>query len=450
MSQVRNSRHLSVAAIVLLVIALLFLPASPAGAEERERRPDIVIKTAFDFNLDHGVRSGSGTESDPYVISGWDVNNLRISDTDAYVVITNVTVRNQMVLNWIGDRVHVFGNDIHDLRVNQNVRRTGDSTSGMIHDNSFDLVGQLRHWDGVFSNNVVGRNNGDPFAGLFGSRAVNFDGFNGARFTNNTIYGYMDARLHGHHHSSQFGETSHYHGPPAAAHEHGEPSEEHPEDHSMVDHSQRYHEVWITNNTITAQGSYALQYVDTGHSGNDRTNGGSEQDEALNGPHIHYTRVHINDNKLIGSGLRINTFNANDPNHTGTAPGLVDVKRNDITLRDTDAYPFGSSTPGISANTAKDVTLRIIDNRIEFEQRDFDPGNLEQNLDGGAGIDLRDFDIGSVYLYGNYVANRYYGIRASRFSETVHWYIDTLQTSGVTETVYWDQSVHNPPQQKEG
>lgn len=439
MSQVRNSRQLSVAAIVLLVAALLFLPIAPAGAEQRESRPDIVIKTEFDFNLDHGVRSGSGTEADPYVISGWDVENLRISDTDSYVVITNVSVRNQMVLNWIGDRVHVYGNDIWDLRVNENVRRTGDSTNGMIHDNAFGIVGQLRHWDGVFANNVVGENYSDPFGSFFGFRAVNFDGFNGAHFTNNTLYGYMDARLHGHHHSSQFGGGSHYHGPPSEAHS------------EMVDHSQRYHEVWITRNTIYAPGaSYALAYLDTGHSGNDRTNGGSEQDEALNAPHIHYTRVHMNDNRLIGAGLDINTFNANDPRHTGTAPGVVDVKRNEITLKDTDSYPFGSSQSGISANTAKDITLNIIDNRITFEARDVDPGNLEATFDGGAGIDLWNFDLGTIYIYGNSVANRYYGVRASQFTDSVRWYVDVVQTSGVQETVYWDSSVQNPPEQREG
>lgn len=446
MSQVRNSRLFTVSAIVVLVAAFLVLPATHAGAQERERRPDINIKTEFDFNLDHGVRSGTGTVSDPYVISGWDVNNLRISNTNSYVVITNNTIRSQMVLNWIGDRVHVFGNDIQDLRVNQNVRRTGDSTSGAIHDNTIGVVGQLRHWDGIFENNTVGQRDGGAFGTIFRSRAVNFDGFNGAIFRNNTIYGYMDARLHGHHHSSQFGGTSHYHGAPAEHH----PSEESPEHHSeMVDHSQRYHEVWITDNTIYASGNYALAYLDTGHAANDRTNGGSEQDEALNGMHVHYTRVHIDDNKLVGAGIAVNTFNANDSNHSATAPGLVNIRRNDITLQDNDAYPWGHSSSGISANTAKDITLRIVANRIGFEQRDFDPANVQASLDGGAGIDLRDFDIGTIYLFGNSVSDRHYGVRAARFSETVQWYIDALQTSGVEETVYWDSSVHNPPEQRD-
>ncbi|MFN2526916.1 MAG: hypothetical protein ABR505_11745 [Actinomycetota bacterium] len=446
MCQVRYSRSVSLAAIVALIAALILLPASPAGAQERERRPDINIKTDFDFNADHGVRSGTGTVDDPFVISGWDVNNLRISDTNSYVVITNNTVRSQMVLNWIGDRVHVFGNDVNDLRVNQNVRRTGDSTSGMIHENSFGVVGQLRHWDGIFENNTVGRENNNPMNAVFRFRAVNFDGFNGARFRNNTIYGYMDARLHGHHHSSEFGGASHYHGEPGAHHSEGESPEHHSD---MVDHSQRYHEVWITGNTIHAAGSYGLAYLDTGHSGNDRTNGGSERDEALNGAHVHYTRVHIEDNKLLGAGISINTFNADDPNHTGTTPGLVEIERNDITLSDTDYFPW-SSPHGISASTAKDLTLRVIDNQIGFAERDFDPLGLQQGQDRGAGINLSGFDVGTIYLYDNSVSDRYYGVRAARFSETVQWYIDSLETSGVEETVYWDSSVHNPPEQREG
>lgn len=438
MSQIRSSRPFSIAAILAIIATLVSLPAVPAGADQRhEPRPDIVIKTDFDFNADHGVRSGSGTVSDPFVISGWNVNNLRISNTNSYVVIADNIVRSGMVLNWIGDRVHVFGNTVHDLRVNQNVRRTGESTSGMIHDNYFDVVGQLRHWDGIFENNTVGRESNDPMRRVFRFRAVNFDGFNGARFRNNTIYGYMDARLHGHHHSSEFGGGSHYHGESAQGHS------------EMLDHSQRYHEVWITGNTIHAEGGYGLAYLDTGHAGNDRTNGGSERDEALNGRHVHYTRVHIEDNTLVGAGININTFNANDQNHTSTAPGLVEIERNEITLMDSDLYPW-SSANGISASTAKDITLRVIDNRIGFAEREFDPLALQASMDRAAGINLSGFDLGTIYLYGNSVSDRYYGVRAARFSETVRWFVDDLETSGVEESVYWDSSVHNPPEQGEG
>src|SRR5439155_16580455 len=113
----------------------------------------------------------------------------------------------------------------------QNVARTGMPTNGVMTHNQFGVVSQLRHWDGLFAYNEVGDKNN------LGSQAVNFDGFNGAHFVHNTIYGYVDARLHGHHHSSGWGEPSHNHGT-------------HTPDSDLSVHRYRYHEVFIANNSI--------------------------------------------------------------------------------------------------------------------------------------------------------------------------------------------------------
>jgi hypothetical protein len=434
--------------LLAAVIAAALMPATatadPAiGLDDRETRADINIRSNEDFTAEQGVRSGSGTADDPYVISGWNVFRMYIADTDAHVVIHDNTVRSQMILNWIGPNVAVHHNDVRDLRVNQNVRRTGDATSGVIADNTFDVVGQLRHWDGVFEKNVIGAPasgvTGELWDALLSSRAVNLDGFNGAQFRNNTIYGYMDARLHGHHHSSGWGEDSHNHGM----------------DDGM-DHSERYHEVSITGNRIytSPAASYGLAYLDTAHSANDRT-ANSEENPALNDPHIHYTRVRISDNDVVGAGIRINVFNANDSRHIDTAAGTVEIEGNRVTLQ---AGPVPGSTSsitiphrkdGIWINDARDVELTIRGNVIGAEVEHAHVAGPVW-LDNGAGIYLNRLDQGTVCLVDNSVSDRRYGIQARSFTDSVHWIVSGLETHHVDESVEWNTTVRNAPADDDG
>ena len=104
-----------------------------------------------------GVRSGSGTLADPYVISGYAVSgSLYLGDTDACVTITGNYIDGELALNWNGNCVHVHHNFIRDLRVNENVAREGYDTGGLIELNQINYVGQIRHYDGEFRDNVVG------------------------------------------------------------------------------------------------------------------------------------------------------------------------------------------------------------------------------------------------------------------------------------------------------
>ena len=401
--------------------AVALVPLSPADA--REKRPAINIQSDDQFDAEHGVRSGRGTARDPYVISGWELNNIRIENTDRYVVLRDNTVTGQLVLNWIGDRAHVHGNEINDLRVNQNQRRTGMPTSGLIADNTFRVVGQLRHWDGVFEENEVGS------ADALGSRAVNFDGFNGARFRDNKIRGYMDARLHGHHHSSGYGASSHQH------------SGEH--DVHVIDHTQRYHRVSISNNAITTTARYALAYLDTNHAGNDRT-APSEQEEALREPHIHHTRVSIAGNRLSGAGLLVNVFNAEDKQkHPETSTGTVELLDNVVTLGPDDFWTFRDLF-GIEVKQARDLDLVIDGNRISGVK---DDDGFFGNFDGdrNAGIFVHAMDEASIRITDNWVVQRAIGVRAEQFTETVTWLIRGLHTSNVAEAVQQDESVKDSP-----
>jgi hypothetical protein len=434
----RITKGLLLGALSVLLIVYGALPAGAAD-EERQQRNNIFISSDAEFNPANGVRSGSGTPSDPYVISGWQVSSIQLKDTSAAVLIKDNSITNQLVLNWNGGRVTVVDNQVGDLRVNQNVKRTGEPTSGLIARNTFGVVGQLRHFDGVFEENTItGNRQGFQIPFFENGQSVNFDGFNGSRFRNNKITGFVTMRLHGHHHSSGFNEESHYHG----AGEHHEVG--------MLDHSKRYHRVFFTNNVITSPGPYALNYVDTAHSANDRT-AASETNEELNKPHVHYTKVHMNNNRLIGSGLYVNIFNSDDDHHTGTATGLLDIRNNKIEfVQEDDADPFAYEEPaGISIYRANDVHMMIAGNTVTRKDERMDPlGGQEVPFMGAeelAGIRLYDVKNANIHIARNSVASTDYGVWAHEMPETTHWWIHDLTVTSVLQDVFWDNTVTNAP-----
>jgi hypothetical protein len=419
-------------AAVLTFSTLVLAPLSARASETRTPRGDISITWDGEFDRAHGVRSGHGTVRDPYVISGWTLNNLSIKDTTRATRIVNNTISGQLTLNWIGSAIDVRGNDVGDLRVNENVPRWGDPTAGVIVRNSFGRVGQLRHYDGMFAYNTVGT----PQSGTLSSsypdvRAVNFDGFNGAHFMSNTIYGYMDARLHGHHHSSDFGMPSHMHSSS-------------PHDTMMVDHTHRYHEVFIEANRIFTSHEYALAYLDTNHAGNDRT-ANSETNPYLNAPHVHYTRVHILSNRLYGAGILVKVFNAEDERHTGKPSGIVDIAGNRVALERDVADPF-KVLQGIEVRQARYLTLYIRSNSVTGPAPLVDVPQLRGIQSQGAGIMLNRLDQASVFIERARVTNRQFGVRALQLTKSVRWVIRGLTTSGVEQRVSYDRTVKNPPQ----
>ena len=436
----------SISLLVALIIAIVGVAPAGAASEEREQRNDrIRITSDAEFLPGNGVRSGSGTAKDPFVISGWSVPSLEIRDTDMHYVIRDNDIQ-RLILDWTGDRATVVNNDIGDMRVNQNVKRTGEPTSGLIADNTFGVVGQLRHFDGVFTRNTVGRKGGMRIPFFSNDRAVNFDGFHGSRFFDNILYGYLEVRLHGHHHGSGYEEGSHYHGPPSPpAHQHeGAEESGHAGHAEMVDHTTRYHQVFVHDNTIYSGGPYGLIYTDSNHRGNDRT-AASEENEELNKPHTHFTKVHLMDNKLVGAGLEVNIFNAKDQNHTATNRGLMHIEGNDITLmRDSETLPF-ERKDGISVWSAVDLALRIIGNEVSYDATG-DPATANDTFQNDTGIRLQTLDKADVLVAKNYVSDVQYGIYASNMTETVHWKLIDFVTERVSEPVAYDGSVKNKPE----
>lgn len=440
-------RPVRILALLLLSGVMVAAPAAVATSKPAlEDRADILIERDTEFDADHGVRSGTGTAADPYVISGWRVNNLHIHDTMSHVVIRDNEVTGFMILDWIGPGVTVVHNTVGDLRVNRNVTRSGQMTGGRIAHNTFGVVGQLRHWDGVFEHNRVGTPEGDGFFRGRSSQAVAFDGFNGARFRDNTIYGFVDVTLHGHHHGSGFGRPSHDHAGNAmsegdhAGHAHAGHAKA-----GAVDHSKRYHELWITGNVIHSTADFALRYNDQAHSANDRTNA-SETDPNLEKPHVHFTRVHLAGNRLVGSGLVVSVFNADDELHTGTRRGLVEIRRNRISLDAPSLGSFFGGRDGIRIEHLADADVRAVGNSIETAR----PAGLAasepfRSWDQGSGFRISFLTKSRVWVLDNRVTNRPYGVVASQFARGVHWWVRGLYTRNVSQDIVYDDSVRNPP-----
>ncbi|HYI44163.1 MAG TPA: hypothetical protein VE174_01705 [Actinomycetota bacterium] len=425
----RWRRFVSILATAFVVLAL---PGAPAGASTEDG--SVVIEENSAFDQEHGVRSGKGTKSNPYVIEGWDLHELSIHDTNRYVVIRN-NIISRLTLNWVGDRVKVVHNRIGDLRVNENVERTGMPTSGDISFNRFGSVGQLRHWDGDFTNNVVGAPAQDDEFRIDspgGFRIANLDGFNGATYVKNTFYGYVELRIHGHHHSSGFNDDSHYHGA-----EHGK---------MPLTHMNRYHSAKFAQNRIYATGPYGFIYTDSNHAGNDRT-ATSETNEALNDPHVHYTKVAILRNELIGSGIMVDIFNATDTQkHLRTATGHMTIKGNSIKLHEYRETADGWSTPptGIEVHEARDLHLTITNNKIAGPAVETTRTTTD-SLGGhvASGIELLNLEKASVHITNNFVTNRVAGVYARHFNR-VQWWINGLRTEGVENQIDYDNSGAKP------
>ena len=435
---------LSVLATALFVGGLLIAP-QPAQADppsKTQPHNDIFIESDDQFNPSYGVRSGRGTKAHPFVISGWEVNNIFIRDTSKYLEIKDNVINGSLTLNWNGKHVKLVDNEIGDLRVNQNVTRTGAPTSGYFARNKIGVVGQIRHFDGVFTKNVVGPNpsllNGVPF--FSNDRAVNFDGFHGSRFHRNTIYGYMDVRLHGHHHGSGFNAPSHYHATPEETEGEG-----HHGHHGMkpVDHTKRWHKVVVANNKIYSAGQWALRYTDNGHSANDRT-AASETNEMLNLPHKHYTRTTLKNNKLVGAGLFVDVFNAEDELHKKIGRGTMNLLNNDITLTRDSMDPFRSYN-GIEANVGQVMSLNIKGNSIGWTKAAEEAIDDQLGNAGTAGIYMRDFDVSKIRLQNNKVTDFDYGVMAQSFTKSVKWWVNNLEARNVGTKIYYDDSVENHP-----
>lgn len=427
-------------------------------ARNLEQISRIQIRTDQEATPAAGIRDGNGTLDDPFVISGYYVTgDLYLGDTDACYVIKENYMGQQLSLNWNSQCVHVHHNFIRDLRVNENIRRDGYATGGLLELNVIEYIGQLRHYDGELRNNVVGPMDPDfdyapvletvPWTHSTDPRVANVDGFNQGLIHNNTFHGSVDLDLHGHHHGTGFfASHSHYHGDD--------------EERKMAhDHTQRWTSVRFADNRIIDPTGYGLRYEDRNHAGDDQT-ARSEQEETLELPHVHYTHIELLRNVIDDGQLWVDVFNADDKLHQERNPGRLDIIGNQVTLHERVSEGpaglpfFGPGTHWdavLHVNTAKEVELTIAENVLAFKAAPENDDELDlwmfddDQETQASGILLNDFRDAQVTIESNVFEDVHYAVRAHDFDEAVHWNLEDNDYGGAAYEVYYDESVANRP-----
>ncbi|HLF16716.1 MAG TPA: hypothetical protein VI796_04710 [Candidatus Thermoplasmatota archaeon] len=437
---------------------------SAEDAKSLEEVSFLDVETDRGFAPANGVRSGSGTMEDPFVISGYYVTgDLYLGDTDGCVEITGNYVAGQLSLNWNGQCVWVHHNYIRDLRVNENIPRDGYATGGLLELNKITFIGQLRHYDGEFRNNVVG-----PFTPsdvfdtvlettpLIGPEVLvaNVDGFNQGLIHHNTFYGSVNLDLHGHHHGTGFfAPHSHYHGAnmtKLANHE--------------EDHTDRWTSVAFTDNKIVDEKGYGLLYDDQNHAGDDRQ-ANSEDLEVLTGAHVHHVLVEISRNTVEGAGIWIDIFGADDEYHLERNLGTLTLADNQVTVKERDDSGLLGETPlfwanyrpnaGICLWAGKEAQVEIRGNTLAFvaaPERD-DPTDVLGGLAPflfypeiePAAIVLDYVRDANITIADNTAGGFQYGVYAQQMDEKVFWSVEGNDFGAIPNPVWYDESVANRP-----
>lgn len=407
-------------------------PSGPAILAGLDRRSSIVIESDDGFNPANGVRSGTGSFDDPFVISGWYVGTIYIHDTTAAFEIKENYVGDILILDWTGAGGYVHHNVIHNLRTNRNVERVGDPSATVIERNEIHRVEELRHFDGILRHNTIGQ---EPILGLVSlgpAVVLNIAGLNGAGIHDNLVLGGVDMKIHGHHHSDRTGAHSHNHGraDEAQAEDPDAPADASSRQSAVAhveDHQTRYVDFLFANNTIRDAG-FGLRYNDLNHAGDDRT-ATSEQEPDLEKPHVHHTRVTIAHNAIEGATLRVATLNAPDERHLPGQTGELRILGNKVI--------DPSAGDGLVVQDVADARVLVEGNRVER-------GDVQ--LSGSSGILLQRFRNASVEVGGNWLGAYRYGIRASDFDANTTWSARGNSATATEYPVYWDDSVANPPE----
>lgn len=458
---------------------------------------------ALDRLAQRGHLSGSGTVADPYVLERFYVDgDLVLQSIDRAIVIREGYVTGQMKLNYIGSDVLVHHVYAEDLRVNENVRRSGLDTGGLFHDNAFGFIGQLRHFSGEFRDNQVGpKPQGVAMTYLADTgieqvppgRVFNFDGFHGASVHSNTIHGRVDIKLHGHYHGDCLACASHDHAneshfPPEhrdngdnetggdeAGHDHGHDGHVHYEhEHERSHHGEasdkkrewleqkglkshhsiRYHSLHFYDNEIHVELDelVALRYYDRAHRGDDET-ANSEPNPYLEDPHVHYQYILLEGNTLYGGGLVLDVFNAKDDRHVVANQGVFHVEGNQITV----GYTASSDPPryvfGMHLKQGDGIEMLVRDNTIAFERHGSQGpvGLLEDTLykePDRFGIYADRMERGNLTFRGNTVEEGNVGLYARLFADQVWWFLQGNDFR--TEHDIWDEQNKNPPTHRGG
>lgn len=411
-----------------------------------------------------GYLTGDGTPESPYVLEDFYVSDeLSITSINRSLILREGYVDGTLRLNYIGESLYVHHVYADDLRVNENVKRTGPNTGGLFHDNHFAFVGQIRHFVGEFTKNDIGPRPTGAVADYLGDAGIakvspevvfNFDGFHRADVHHNRFVGEVDIKLHGHNHADCL---------VCPVHDHSDEREfpDRERDHTATDsaigfdsrHSVRYVSLLFHDNRIEVPGGVALRYNDRNHAGDDRT-ANSEPNPRLEDPHVHHQDVTIRGNTLVGGSLLIDVFNAADERHPLQNQGVLRLQNNDVLVRF--QAPAASRTSpafvsGIQVQSMDGLELRAIGNDVGFLRVDDDePGSalwgvLERDPEL-RGFHLASAKTSNLTIADNTVDDGRFGVYAQDFAETVHW---ILRSNEFQTTETWrGQDVQNPPEEQ--
>lgn len=410
-----------------------------------------------------GHMSGAGTKEDPYVLERFYVDgDLTIQSTHRALILREGYVEGQLSLNYVGAAVYVHHVYADDLRVNENVERSGENTGGLWHDNHFGFVGQIRHFIGEFRDNVVGPRPDGVVTSYVGDTGVlqvpegvvfNFDGFHGADVHHNVFHGKVDIKLHGHNHGDCFTCPIHNHADESEFPD-NQTGEEHLHGDELAEglgfrsrHSVRYASLMFRDNEIHVNGDgWAIRYNDRNHAGDDQT-ANSEPNEYLEDNHVHFQDVTIQRNQWLGGGLLIEIFNADDERHPAQNRGILRVWDNLASVTFDDG---ASRVVGIDVVRADGVALDARENRIRFH--DAEAGQPGQTLLGVltkepvlVGFELDRFDASNVTIQANVVESGTYGVYAKALADDVAWALSDNDFH--TEHAWKGEDVANAPEE---
>ncbi|MCG2826170.1 MAG: right-handed parallel beta-helix repeat-containing protein [Thermoplasmatales archaeon] len=181
-------------ATIIIMLGMFFscLTAGTISATEETKIPlkqdlvehsPICIRSNSDFTVANGVSSGSGTESDPYIIEGWDINvstasgievegmgstsfliGIYIENTDAHFVIRDCCFRDGMYERDYANNGIYFFNVTNGKIQNVTIYNNHDGitfcdspdkiiTNCYIHNNSYGI--SIGSWSGTSNNNII-------------------------------------------------------------------------------------------------------------------------------------------------------------------------------------------------------------------------------------------------------------------------------------------------------
>lgn len=406
----------------------------------------------------NGHLSGRGTSDDPYVLERFYVKrDLTLQSLHGALILREGYVEGQLRLNYVGEQVYIHHVYAGDLRINENIDRSATNTGGLLHDNRFAFVGQIRHFVGEFRENLVGPRPAGAIATYLGDAGVaevekdvvfNFDGFHRALVHNNTFHGQVDIKLHGHNHADCFTCPVHDHDDPSgfpdgAAHQedggHGYRSR----------HSVRYASLQFVDNDIYVEEDVALRYNDRNHAGDDRT-ANSEPNPFLEDDHVHYQDITFARNRLDGGSLRIDVFNAADERHAEQNQGILRIWDNEvIAAHGSDAFGSKRRVAAIDLSATDGLELSVRANALSFRARDAEgAGALVPALSPTptlVGVLWREAEDGNGSLSHNVVASGDFGVYAVDFAPSVAWRM--AHNEFHTTKAWQGERVSNPPEE---